>query len=313
MLNKIEKLPIVDKNNKLIGLITYKDILKNKNKPNACKDNLGRLRVGAAIGIEADILERVEGVLGANVDVITLDTAHAHSKSVLKAVDKLRSTFKNIQLIVGNIATSEGAEALVKAGVDALKVGIGPGSICTTRVIAGIGVPQLSAIMNVHKVSSRAGIPIIADGGIRFSGDIVKALAAGSDSVMIGSLFAGTEEAPGQVILYEGRKFKLYRGMGSLEAMEEGSAERYFQSNQRRQNKKMVPEGIVGRIPFKGNLSEVIYQLAGGLRAGMGYTGSKDIPMLQKAQFTKITRASLNESHPHDVHIIREAPNYSLA
>lgn len=313
LVNKIEKLPIVDKNNKLIGLITYKDILKNKNKPNACKDTLGRLRVGAAIGIETDILERVEGVLSANVDVIALDTAHAHSKAVLEAVAKLKSTFKNIQLIVGNIATAAGAEALVKAGVDALKVGIGPGSICTTRVIAGIGVPQLSAILNVHKVSSKAGIPMIADGGIRFSGDVVKALAAGADSVMIGSLFAGTEEAPGQVILYEGRKFKLYRGMGSLEAMEEGSAERYFQNNQRRQNKKMVPEGIVGRIPFKGKLSEVIYQLAGGLRAGMGYTGSKDIAMLQNAQFTKITPASLNESHPHDIHIIREAPNYSLA
>ncbi len=309
--NKIEKLPIVDNNYKLIGLITYKDILKNKNKPNACKDSLGRLRVGAAVGVGTDTLDRIEVIKKANVDVIVIDTAHAHSKIVIDKFKEIRKAHKDIQIIVGNIVTKEAAEELIKAGVNGLKVGIGPGSICTTRVIAGIGMPQLSAVLSVSEIARKLNMPVISDGGIRFSGDVTKAIAAGASSVMIGSLFAGTEEAPGQVLLYEGRKYKVYRGMGSVEAMEKGSKDRYFQSH-RQDRRKMIPEGIVGRVPFKGQVSEVLHQLVGGLRTGMGYTGTKNIPSLQQAKFIKITQASLQENHPHDIQIIREAPNYSL-
>jgi IMP dehydrogenase len=307
---KIEKLPIVDKKGKLTGLITFRDIQKKKNKPHACQDKFGRLRVGAAVGVTADILERVEALKSAGVDVITIDTAHGHSKGVLDACRKVKRKFPALEVVVGNIGTGDGAKALAKAGADAVKVGVGPGSICTTRVVAGVGLPQLSAVYESAKALKGSGVPVIADGGIRFSGDIVKALAAGADSVMIGSLLAGTEEAPGEVIIYEGRRFKSYRGMGSIEAMEEGSKDRYFQDVED-DIKKLVPEGISGRVPFKGLVAEVLYQLVGGLRAGMGYCGAKNIESLKKARFVKITSAGVTESHPHDVAITREAPNYS--
>jgi IMP dehydrogenase len=307
---KIEKLPIVDKDGKLTGLITYKDILKKKDKPNACKDEFGRLRVGAAVGVTADILDRIDLLKQAGVDVIGIDTAHGHSRGVIEATKKVKAKYPELEVIVGNVATYEAGKDLVKAGADAVKVGVGPGSICTTRVIAGVGMPQLTAVYEVARATKEAGIPVIADGGIRYSGDVVKALAAGASTVMIGSLFAGTEEAPGEMIIFEGRKFKTYRGMGSLEAMEDGSKDRYFQDAED-DVKKLVPEGISGRVPFKGMVSEVLYQLVGGLRAGMGYCGARTISDLQKAQFIKITAAGVAESHPHDVFITREAPNYS--
>jgi IMP dehydrogenase len=307
---KIEKLPILDKDNRLVGLITFKDIIKRKFRPNACKDAFGRLRVGAAVGVTYDFMERIEALYKANVDVIGVDTAHGHSKGVLDAVRLIKKTWPDLQVVAGNIATREAAEALAQAGADGIKVGVGPGSICTTRVIAGIGVPQLSAVMEAAEGARKYGVPIIADGGIRFSGDITKALAAGAQSVMIGSMFAGTEEAPGEMVIAEGRKFKTYRGMGSLEAMETGSKDRYFQAGEE-DAKKLVPEGIVGRVPFKGKVSEVIFQLVGGLKAGMGYCGTATIPDLLKARFVKITSAGVRESHPHDVVIMREAPNYS--
>ena len=305
---KIEKLPIVEEG-KLVGLITYKDILKNKSMPDACKDNLGRLRVGAAIGVTDDYTERLERLIASSVDVIVVDTAHAHTKSVINQVKKIKKNF-NIDLIVGNIATGDAAKALVKAGADGIKVGVGPGSICTTRIIAGVGMPQLSAVYESTKAIKGSGIPVIADGGIRFSGDVVKGLAAGANSIMVGSLFAGTEEAPGDIILYEGRKYKAYRGMGSVEAMEAGTKDRYFQQNENNP-KKLVPEGIVGRVPYKGEVSEILYQLTGGLKAGMGYVGANNIATLQKSKFVKITKAGSIEGHPHDVFITREAPNYS--
>lgn len=307
---KIEKLPIVDKSGYLKGLITYKDILKKKDKPNACKDDFGRLRVGAAVGVTPDILDRITALKNAGVDVISIDTAHGHSKGVIDTARMVKQKFPELDLIVGNIATAEGAKALVDAGADAVKVGVGPGSICTTRIIAGVGMPQLSAVHEAYKAIKDSGVPIIADGGIRFSGDVVKALAGGGSSVMIGSLLAGTEEAPGEVIIYEGRKFKSYRGMGSLEAMEDGSKDRYFQDAED-DIKKLVPEGIVGRVPYKGLVSEVLYQLVGGLKAGMGYCGTSTIDRLKDARFVKITAAGVHESHPHDVHVTREAPNYS--
>jgi IMP dehydrogenase len=308
--HKIEKLPIVDKSNKLVGLITYKDILKIKVHPNACKDSYGRLRVAAAVGITSDTFERIEALANAGVDAIVIDTAHAHSKAVIQTLKEVRKKIKSIDIVVGNIATKEAAIELYKAGADAVKVGIGPGSICTTRVVAGVGVPQLTAILNVASALSKYQLPIIADGGIRYSGDIVKALAAGAYSVMLGSLFAGTEESPGDTIIYEGRKFKSYRGMGSLEAMQKGSKDRYFQDVED-DIKKLVPEGISGRVPYKGHLSEVIYQLVGGLRAGMGYCGAKNIKELQKSKFIRITHAGYIESHPHNVVITSEAPNYT--
>lgn len=307
---KIEKLPVVDKNGLLVGLITYKDIIKNTNKPNACKDSFGRLRVGAAVGITADMDERIQQLVNAGVDVITLDTAHGHSKGVIEAVKKAKKSFPDLDIIVGNVATGDGAKALVDAGADAVKVGVGPGSICTTRVVAGVGMPQLTAVMDAVEAVKGSGVPVIADGGIKYSGDIVKAIAGGASSVMIGSLLAGTEESPGKVILYEGRKFKQYRGMGSIEAMEAGSKDRYFQSIED-DIKKLVPEGIVGMVPYKGSVTEVIYQLVGGLKAGMGYAGAETITKLNDARFVKITGAGLIESHPHDVKITREAPNYS--
>lgn len=309
--HRIEKLPIVDKDGKLTGLITYKDILKNKDRPNACKDSYGRLRVGAAVGVTADMHERIQLLKEAGVDVISIDTAHGHSKGVIEAAKKVKQQFPELDLIVGNVATGAGAKALIDAGADAVKVGVGPGSICTTRVIAGVGMPQLSAVYEAAKAAKGSGVPIIADGGIRFSGDVVKALAAGAHSVMIGSLLAGTEEAPGEMIIYEGRKFKSYRGMGSVEAMEEGSKDRYFQDAED-DIKKLVPEGIVGRVPYKGKVDEVLYQLSGGLRAGMGYCGAATIEELQQAQFVKITAAGVRESHPHDISVTREAPNYSM-
>ncbi len=307
---KIEKLPIVDKEGKLKGLITFKDIQKKKTKPTACQDKFGRLRVGAAVGVTPDIIERIDALKAAGVDVISIDTAHGHSVYVIEAAKRVKTKYPEIDLIVGNIATGEAALALAKVGADAVKVGVGPGSICTTRVVAGIGMPQLSAVYETAKALKGSDVAIIADGGIRFSGDVVKALAAGADSVMIGSLLAGTEEAPGEMIIYEGRKFKTYRGMGSIEAMEDGSKDRYFQDVEV-DVKKLVPEGISGRVPFKGLVSEVIYQLVGGLKAGMGYCGAKDIETLKEAKFVKITTAGVVESHPHDVTITREAPNYS--
>ncbi|HEX7016828.1 MAG TPA: IMP dehydrogenase [Cyclobacteriaceae bacterium] len=307
---KIEKLPVVSKKGKLTGLITYKDIQKKKNKPNACQDEFGRLRVGAAVGVTPDILDRIEALKSAGVDVISIDTAHGHSRGVIEAAKSVRKKFPDLALVVGNIATGEAARALAKAGADAVKVGVGPGSICTTRVVAGVGLPQLSAVMEATKALKGSGVKVIADGGIRFSGDIVKALAAGADSVMVGSLLAGTEEAPGEMIIYEGRKFKSYRGMGSIEAMEEGSKDRYFQDVED-DIKKLVPEGISGRVPFKGYVAEVLYQLTGGLRAGMGYCGAKNIEKLKQSKFVKITTAGVIEGHPHDVAITREAPNYS--
>lgn len=307
---KIEKLPIVNKKGKLTGLITFRDIQKKKNKPNACNDSFGRLRVGAAVGVTPDLLDRIEALKNAGVDVISIDTAHGHSKGVIDAAKRVKKKYSGLEVIVGNIATGEAAKALAKAGADAVKVGVGPGSICTTRVVAGVGLPQLSAVYEAAKALKGSGVPVIADGGIRFSGDIVKALAAGADSVMVGSLLAGTDEAPGEMIIYEGRKFKSYRGMGSLEAMEVGSKDRYFQDVED-DIKKLVPEGISGRVPFKGLVSEVLYQMVGGLRAGMGYCGAKNIEGLKKSRFVKITAAGVTESHPHDVAITREAPNYS--
>jgi IMP dehydrogenase len=307
---KIEKLPIVNKKGRLTGLVTFKDIQKKKNKPNACNDAFGRLRVGAAVGVTPDILDRIEALKNAGVDVISIDTAHGHSKGVMDAAKRVKKKYPSLEIVVGNIATGEAAKALAKAGADAVKVGVGPGSICTTRVVAGVGLPQLSAVYEASKALKGSGVPVIADGGIRFSGDIVKALAAGADSVMIGSLLAGTDEAPGEMIIYEGRKFKSYRGMGSLEAMEVGSKDRYFQDVED-DIKKLVPEGISGRVPFKGLVSEVLYQMVGGLKAGMGYCGAKNIESLKKAKFVKITSAGVTESHPHDVAITREAPNYS--
>ncbi|HXH17882.1 MAG TPA: IMP dehydrogenase [Chitinophagales bacterium] len=307
---RIEKLPVVDKAGKLVGLITYKDIIKVQSYPNACKDSLGRLLTGAAVGVTRDMLDRVSALVSVGVDVITLDTAHGHSQGVIQALKSIKKKFKDLQVVAGNVATQEGAKALAEAGADAVKVGVGPGSICTTRVVTGVGVPQLSAIYEASLALQPLKVPLIADGGIRFTGDIVKAIAAGADSIMAGSLFAGVEESPGETIIYEGRKFKSYRGMGSLEAMEEGSKDRYFQDVED-DIKKLVPEGIVGRVPYKGTLAEVMYQYVGGLRAGMGYCGAKDIPALKKASFARVTPAGVAESHPHDVVIIKEAPNYS--
>lgn len=307
---KIEKLPIVNKKGKLTGLVTYKDILKKKNKPNACKDEFGRLRVGAAVGVTKDILERIEALKNAGVDVISIDTAHGHSKGVIDSAKLVKKKYPELAMVVGNIATGEAAKALAKIGADAVKVGVGPGSICTTRVVAGVGLPQLSAVYEAAKALKGTSVKVIADGGIRFSGDIVKALAAGADSVMIGSLLAGTEEAPGEIIIYEGRRFKSYRGMGSIEAMEDGSKDRYFQDVED-DIKKLVPEGISGRVPFKGSVAEILYQMVGGLKAGMGYCGAKNLEKLKNAKFVKITAAGMHESHPHDVTITREAPNYS--
>ena len=307
---KIEKLPVVDDANKLVGLVTYKDILKKKDRPNAAKDSHGRLLVGAAVGVASEIDARVAALVKAGVDVISIDTAHGHSKGVLETLKRIKTNFPNVDVICGNIATGEAAKALVDAGADGIKVGVGPGSICTTRIIAGIGMPQLTAVYEAARAIEGSGVPIIADGGIRFSGDIVKAIAGGASSIMIGSLLAGTEEAPGEMIIYEGRKFKTYRGMGSVEAMEDGSKDRYFQDAEA-DVKKLVPEGIVGRVAFKGKAGEVLYQLVGGLKAGMGYCGSKDIEALKDAKFVKITSSGMKESHPHDVQVTREAPNYS--
>ncbi|MBI9033864.1 MAG: IMP dehydrogenase [Bacteroidales bacterium] len=308
--NKIEKLPVVDKNEKLIGLITYKDLIKIKSSPNACKDERGRLRVAAAVGIAHDTLDRVEALVKAGVDAVIIDTAHGHHQGVLNMAKAVKERFTTIDLVVGNIAVAEAAVDLAKMGVDGIKVGVGPGSICTTRIIAGVGVPQLSAVYDVYEAVKEYNIPIIADGGIRYTGDIVKALAGGGSSIMAGSLFAGVEESPGETIIFEGRKFKSYRGMGSVEAMQQGSKDRYFQDAED-EIKKLVPEGIVGRVAYKGTLSEVVHQLVGGLRAGMGYTGSRTVEDLRNAKFVKITQAGFLESHPHDVTITREAPNYS--
>lgn len=307
---KIEKLPIVDEQYHLIGLVTYKDIIKRKSHPNACKDSLGRLRVGAAVGVTPDLLDRVAALVNVGVDVVSIDTAHGHSKGVIEALKSVKRTFPNLEVMCGNVATGAGARALAEAGADAVKVGVGPGSICTTRIIAGVGMPQLSAVYEAAKAVADLDVPIIADGGIRFSGDIVKAIAGGASSIMVGSMLAGTDEAPGEVVLFEGRKFKSYRGMGSVEAMEDGSKDRYFQDAED-DIKKLVPEGIVGRVPFKGSVSEIIYQMVGGLKAGMGYCGAGDIEALKKAQFVKITSAGVKESHPHDISISKEAPNYS--
>ncbi|MCC5922801.1 MAG: IMP dehydrogenase [Crocinitomicaceae bacterium] len=309
--HKIEKLPVIDAEGKLVGLITYRDIIKVKEHPDSCKDEYGRLRVAAAVGVTADTLERVTALVGAGVDAVVIDTAHGHSAGVVEKLKAVKQAFPDLQVIVGNIATGAAAKYLVEAGADAVKVGIGPGSICTTRVIAGVGVPQVSAINDVARALEGTGVPVIADGGIRYTGDIVKAIAAGADAVMIGSMFAGTEESPGETIIYQGRKFKSYRGMGSLEAMEKGSKDRYFQDNEV-DVKKLVPEGISGRVPYKGNLNEVMYQIIGGLRAGMGYCGAGDIMQLKGAEFVRITNAGMLESHPHDVSITREAPNYSI-
>jgi len=308
--HKIEKLPVVDGDNHLIGLITYKDITKSKDRPNSCKDAQGRLRVAAAVGVTSDTAERIQLLVDAGADAVIIDTAHGHSGPVIESLKKARKLTSNTDIILGNIGTAEAAKALVKAGADAVKVGIGPGSICTTRVIAGVGVPQLTAIYDVAKAVEGSGVPVIADGGIRYSGDIVKALAAGAHSIMTGSLFAGVEESPGETIIYNGRKYKSYRGMGSIEAMQKGSKDRYFQDVEDDIN-KLVPEGIAARVPYKGTLSEVVYQMIGGLRAGMGYCGTPTIEELQQAQFVKITHSGIIESHPHDVTITREAPNYS--
>ena len=308
--HKIEKLPVIDKDGRLVGLVTYKDITKAKDKPMACKDSLGRLRVAAGVGVTADTFERMEALVEAGVDAIIIDTAHGHSQGVIDTLKEAKRRFTTIDIVVGNIATGEAGKALVDAGADAVKVGIGPGSICTTRVIAGVGVPQLTAIYEVSKALKGTGVPVIADGGIRYSGDIVKALAAGASSIMAGSLLAGVEESPGDTIIYNGRKFKSYRGMGSLEAMQKGSKDRYFQDAED-DVKKLVPEGIAARVPYKGSLYEVVYQLIGGLRSGMGYCGAKDIEALHEAKFTRITAAGVRENHPHDVTITQEAPNYS--
>lgn len=307
---KIEKLPVVNDNNELIGLITYKDITKVKLKPNACKDSYGRLRVAAGVGVTADVMERVDALYNAGVDAVIIDTAHGHSKGVIETLKKVKGQYPKLDVVVGNIATAAAAKALADAGADAVKVGIGPGSICTTRIIAGVGVPQLSAVMMVAEGLKGTGVPLIADGGIRFTGDIVKAMSAGADSIMAGSLFAGVDESPGETIIFEGRKFKAYRGMGSIEAMQKGSKDRYFQDAED-DIQKLVPEGISGRVPYKGFLSEVIYQMIGGLKAGMGYCGTATISDLRKAQFIKITSSGITESHPHNISITREAPNYS--
>jgi IMP dehydrogenase len=309
--HKIEKLPMIDETGKLTGLITYKDITKTKDRPESCKDDKGRLRVAGAVGIASDTMARVEALISANADAIAIDTAHAHSVNVLNMLRQIKKSFPEIDVIAGNIGTAEAARMLAGEGADAVKVGIGPGSICTTRIIAGVGVPQLSAIYDVANALQGTGIPVIADGGIRYSGDIIKALAAGADSIMAGSLFAGVEESPGDTIIYNGRKFKAYRGMGSTEAMQQGSKDRYFQDVED-DIRKLVPEGIEARVPFKGNLSEVIYQMKGGLRSGMGYLGAKNIAALKKeGKFVRITHSGIIESHPHDVSITREAPNYS--
>jgi IMP dehydrogenase len=307
---KIEKLPIVDADNKLVGLITFKDIQKVKNYPKACKDAHGRLVVGAAVGVTADTLERVSALVAVGVDVIAIDTAHGHSKGVIDEVKRVKAAFPDLQIIAGNIATGAAAKALAEAGADAVKVGVGPGSICTTRIIAGIGMPQLSALMEAAQALEGTGVPVIADGGIRYSGDIVKALVAGANVIMAGGLFAGTEEAPGETTFFEGRKVKSYRGMGSIEAMKDGSKDRYFQDAEE-EVAKLVPEGIVGSVAYKGHVAEVLYQLVGGIRAGMGYCGSATIDELQTSKFVRITNAGMRESHPHDVAITREAPNYS--
>jgi len=307
--HKIEKL-LITKETKLVGLITFRDILKIKEHPNACKDSLGRLRAAAAVGVTPDAVDRVQALVNAGVDAVVIDTAHGHTKTVVSKLKEVKAAFPKIDVVVGNVATGDAAKALVEAGADAVKVGIGPGSICTTRIIAGVGVPQLTAVNNVAMAIKDSGIPIIADGGVRFTGDLVKAIAGGADTIMIGSMLAGTEESPGETIIYEGRKFKTYRGMGSMEAMQKGSKDRYFQDMED-DIKKLVPEGISGRVPYKGKLSEVLYQLQGGLKAGMGYCGAKDIAHLKGAKFVKITAAGVKESHPHDVTITREAPNYS--
>jgi IMP dehydrogenase len=308
--HKIEKLPIVDDKRKLIGLITYKDITKAKDRPNSCKDERGRLRVAAAIGITSDSLDRVSALLDSDVDAIVIDTAHGHSSGVLSMLKKVKKQFKDIDVVVGNIGTADAAKELISSGADGIKVGVGPGSICTTRVIAGVGIPQLTAIFDVTNAIKDSGVPVIADGGIRYSGDIVKALAAGAHSIMAGSLFAGVEESPGDTIIYNGRKFKSYRGMGSVEAMQQGSKDRYFQDVED-DLEKLVPEGIAARVPYKGTLAEVIYQMIGGLRAGMGYCGARNMKELREAKFVRITHSGHIESHPHDVTITREAPNYS--
>ena len=308
---KIEKLPVVDANNKLKGLITYRDIIKVKTHPNSCKDSFGRLRVAAAVGVTGDSLDRIDALVEAGVDAIVIDTAHGHTKGVVTTLQSSKAKYPQLDVVVGNIATAEAAKYLADAGADAVKVGIGPGSICTTRIIAGVGFPQLSAINNVANELEGTGVPVIADGGIRYTGDFVKAIAAGADSIMVGSMFAGVKESPGETIIYQGRKFKTYRGMGSLEAMEKGSKDRYFQDAES-DNKKLVPEGISGRVPYKGNLIEVVHQILGGIKAGMGYCGAKDVENLKGAPFIKISAAGMKESHPHDVTITREAPNYSL-
>lgn len=308
--HKIEKLPVVDTTGLLVGLITYKDIIKLKQRPNACKDKIGRLRVAAAIGIAGDTMERAKALVDAGVDALVVDTAHGHTKGVMGMVKQVKQAFPGVDIVAGNIATAEAAQALVEAGADAIKVGIGPGSICTTRVIAGVGVPQLTAVYDCARAVEGSGVPVIADGGIRCTGDIVKALAAGAGTVMIGSMFAGVEESPGETIILEGRRFKAYRGMGSIEAMQHGSKDRYFQDMED-DIKKLVPEGISGRVPYKGKLAEVVHQLVGGLRAGMGYCGAPDMEALKGARFIRITTAGVKESHPHDVYITREAPNYS--
>ena len=309
--NRIEKLPVVDEQNRLIGLITYRDIIKVKEHPYSCKDSLGRLRVAAAVGVTHDTMERVTALVEAGVDAIVIDTAHGHTKGVVEQLKSVKAKFPQLEVVVGNIATAEAAKYLVEAGADAVKVGIGPGSICTTRVIAGVGVPQLTAVNEVAKAIAGSGVPVIADGGIRYTGDIVKAIAAGADIVMLGSMFAGVEESPGETIIFEGRKFKSYRGMGSIEAMQKGSKDRYFQDAED-DIKKLVPEGISGRVPYRGKLYEVMFQIMGGLRAGMGYCGAPTISKLQGARFVRITSAGVRESHPHDVTITREAPNYSI-
>ena len=308
--NKVEKLPVVDKDGKIVGLITYKDLTKEKIHPNACKDEKGRLRVAAGIGITADALDRVAALVAEGVDAVVLDSAHGHSKGVMDKLKEIKAAFPGLDVVVGNVATYEAGRDLVAAGADGVKVGIGPGSICTTRIVAGVGVPQLSAIFDVAKALKGTGVPLIADGGLRYSGDVVKALAAGGDCVMCGSMFAGTEEAPGETIIYNGRKFKTYRGMGSLDAMAAGSKDRYFQDKET-ETKKLVPEGIVGRVPYKGTLEETVYQLIGGLRSGMGYCGAADLAALKNAKFTKITSNGVVENHPHDITITKETPNYS--
>lgn len=308
--HKVEKLPVVNADGKIVGLITYKDITKEKLHPYSCKDTKGRLRVAAGVGITADALDRVSALVAEGVDAVVLDSAHGHSKGVIDKLKEIKAVYPNLDVVIGNIATADAARDLVKAGADGIKVGIGPGSICTTRIVAGVGVPQLTAIFECAKEAHKAGIPVIADGGLRYSGDIVKALAAGGDCVMCGSMFAGTEEAPGETIIYNGRKFKTYRGMGSLDAMAAGSKDRYFQDKET-ETKKLVPEGIVGRVPYKGTLEETVYQLIGGLRSGMGYCGAHNIAELQNARFTKVTASGMTESHPHDVTITKETPNYT--